>query len=1027
MLSVVSWDGGLDGTGTDWHEPVNWVGDELPGAADDVVVDAGYPDIVASGDVTIKSVTSDSPIEISGGSFSVAEPSTLSDLVVSNGTLTGDGVVTVTDTLSWSGGTMSGTGKTVLASGANGAISGTSANKIVGRTLENAGTIDYTGTRLYFGAQADEAGIIDNLASGQFNVTGEGDFDYSYIGAHAFNNAGTFTKSGEDTTTCFSGVAFNNPGTTAVQSGTLQLVNGGTADGSFNVNSGAMLDFAGGTYHFEDGWSLTGVGDTRLSAATLDIAAEGSVDVFVQIGGVLTGDGVVTVTDTLSWSGGTMSGTGKTVLASGANGAISGTSANKIVGRRLENAGTIDYTGTRLHFGAQADEAGIIDNLASGQFNVTGEGDFDYSYIGAHAFNNAGTFAKSGEDTTTRFSGVAFNNPGTTAVQSGTLQLVNGGTADGSFNVNSGAMIDFAGGTYHFEDGWSLAGVGDTRLSAATLDIAAEGSVDVFVQIGGVLTGDGVVTVTDTLSWSGGTMSGTGKTVLASGANGAISGTSANKIVGRTLENAGTIDYTGTRLHFGAQADEAGIIDNLASGQFNVTGEGDFDYSYIGAHAFNNAGTFAKSGEDTTTRFSGVAFNNPGTTAVQSGTLQLVNGGTADGSFNVNSGAMIDFAGGTYGLDATSSIVSAGTVRFSGGTTTVDGNYNVTDHNEIAGGIVTFNTDFSVPTLTQIGGVLTGDGVVTVTDTLSWSGGTMSGTGKTVLASGANGAISGTSANKIVGRRLENAGTIDYTGTRLHFGAQADEAGIIDNLASGQFNVTGEGDFDYSYIGAHAFNNAGTFAKSGEDTTTCFSGVAFNSTGSLQVQLGTLDLAGSIVLDGNTYFATQPGSSVLLDGDLVGDTLNADLFAPEGTTRLDGTSNSVSPTLLEVMGRDLGADAAGFVDNFAYGRLVVDSYNYIQLIDNADNAPGEGDEALYANELAVVSESTLDLNGHHVYVRAAQLDGTILGGSVHLLPDGGPMPRNTVVPGNIEQSGETDELDVFRSGRTRRDHLRRHR
>ena len=48
-----------------------------------------------------------------------------------------------------------------------------------------------------------------------------------------------------------------------------------------------------------------------------------------------------------------------------------------------------------------------------------------------NAFNNAGTFAKSGEGTTTSFSDVAFNSTGSTVVESGMLSFASGGTASG--------------------------------------------------------------------------------------------------------------------------------------------------------------------------------------------------------------------------------------------------------------------------------------------------------------------------------------------------------------------------------------------------------------------------------------------------------------------------------------------------------------------------------------------------------------------------------------------------------------------
>ena len=36
--AIIAWDGGPTGNGTDWLDPVNWAGDVLPGAGDDVFI-----------------------------------------------------------------------------------------------------------------------------------------------------------------------------------------------------------------------------------------------------------------------------------------------------------------------------------------------------------------------------------------------------------------------------------------------------------------------------------------------------------------------------------------------------------------------------------------------------------------------------------------------------------------------------------------------------------------------------------------------------------------------------------------------------------------------------------------------------------------------------------------------------------------------------------------------------------------------------------------------------------------------------
>ncbi|MEX2115039.1 MAG: hypothetical protein WD845_17730, partial [Pirellulales bacterium] len=71
VLAPVSWDGG--GDGVNWSDPINWSGDALPNSADDVTISVGGTITVthASGSTTIRSVTSDENLTISGGSLTV--------------------------------------------------------------------------------------------------------------------------------------------------------------------------------------------------------------------------------------------------------------------------------------------------------------------------------------------------------------------------------------------------------------------------------------------------------------------------------------------------------------------------------------------------------------------------------------------------------------------------------------------------------------------------------------------------------------------------------------------------------------------------------------------------------------------------------------------------------------------------------------------------------------------------------------------------------------------------------------------
>src|SRR4029078_4844665 len=79
---------------------------------------------------------------ISGDTVNFELEVTLGQLQFSNGTLQGAGAIDVTGLLAWSGGTMSGTGKTILEKGATGNWSG-AADKWLNRSMDNLGTVQW--------------------------------------------------------------------------------------------------------------------------------------------------------------------------------------------------------------------------------------------------------------------------------------------------------------------------------------------------------------------------------------------------------------------------------------------------------------------------------------------------------------------------------------------------------------------------------------------------------------------------------------------------------------------------------------------------------------------------------------------------------------------------------------------------------------------------------------------------------------------------------------------------------------------
>ncbi len=171
---------------------------------------------------------------------------------------------------------------------------------------------------------------------------------------------------------------------------------------------------------------------------------------------------------------------------------------------------------------------------------------------------------------------------------------------------------------------------------------------------------------------------------------------------------------------------------------------------------------------------------------------------------------------------------------------------------------------------------------------------------------------------------------------------------------------------------------------------------------------GSLSLNGTLRIDGMGAFVSRLPGKIWVNGNLLGNSQNASWYLPQDEVRLGGSGNSTSPQLLEVMSQDLSAAGAGLSDNFAYARLSLTNRTYVRLVDQSDNAVGADAEALYVGTLSVASGATLDLNGLHVYVRALDAAGTIVGGQVTLISDGGPIASGMPTPGSVAIQGEVD-------------------
>jgi hypothetical protein len=386
------------------------------------------------------------------------------------------------------------------------------------------------------------------------------------------------------------------------------------------------------------------------------------------------------------------------------------------------------------------------------------------------------------------------------------------------------------------------------------------------------------------------------------------------------------------------------------------------------------------------------------------GTLTL---GSSTTNSIINSGTMEATSGGTLDLGAAFATAQLGNVQASGGTVnltgTLTGNLALTaatgswnlDGGTIINGIYTTSGGSSLIIESGTFDGVTADAPVdlsqanaaslTVLDGVMLNSslliGNAAGTTYATVYFGSSNAVAGSLTTTGTGTVLFGGNTnntlYDYsnlTGTpaALTIGAGITIHGKNGTLSAAYPNgsIVNQGTIDADTPGgtltigtgsANALTNSGTLEATGGGTLTVGSPLT--------------ESAGSTLSDSAT-------SQINLGGNLIASNTGASSFQPLGNVTLNGSGTSSSPQTLEVMSADLGNVPAGFTNNFAYNALAISSGDYVSLVDQSHNSTGTGPEAVYVNSLSVPAGTTLNLNGLHVYARAAQVAGTVVGGSI---------------------------------------------
>ncbi|MEZ5301633.1 MAG: SBBP repeat-containing protein [Verrucomicrobiales bacterium] len=588
-----------------WFDPGNWASSDAPGTAPgmgaNVVITYGSPTIPGgeTAYLNLLQMWGSGTLNIFG---SVVVQRQLNLLA---GTI--NGLITLAPSSSsyWETATILGTmniqeGALLTVRGSGSKWLGYSATS---GTINNAGTILWDGEGSAagitgFGATAPAT--INNQPTGVIDIAGDGSplarWNNSQL---TLNNDGRIVKSAG------SGISDPNGG---------WIFNVGATSALENAVAGSRLQPSGVT-NLEAGAKFRGPGmiayrgGSTLNAPDGECVVEGGAifdldgaELFCPAGEAETFSLVTEDDAELRWSSGYL--TGNLAIPAGITWRVVST-GSKWLGYSsspgaIHNAGIIRWDGAGgatgiTGFGATA--AGTINNLPLARFYIEGDGDPFADWNSGNYFHNHGRIIKSAGSGTsklprwdfTSYAGSVIENAvgssilergsglpanlaaGTTFYGPGIIRLVGGATVNagsGSWNIVGGAVLDLAGMTLNCP-----------QVGSLSLDASGNGQV----------------------KWLEGYI--TGNLTIPAGVSLEVAGP-ASKWLGYsttpgTIHNAGIIRWDGLGgaaaiTGFGATA--AGAIDNLASGQFVIHGDGEPLADWNAGNYFYNHGRIIKTG-----------------------------------------------------------------------------------------------------------------------------------------------------------------------------------------------------------------------------------------------------------------------------------------------------------------------------------------------------------------------------------------------------------------------------------------------
>jgi fibronectin-binding autotransporter adhesin len=860
-------------------------------------------DSISDFDVIINSVTSPDSAPILNTSVTIdnltlntgatlgiqgASDLTLNDNVVNDGIITINSNNSNSSTMTFSGGTLSGTGTITLNSGGAGADVAGTLTQSSGHTINGYGDITAALTNNST-VDANVSGQAINLLTS--NMTNNSVMEATG-GGNLIINAITVTQ-----------------GTNGQFSASGSIV---ALDGGATISGGTLNTSSGGVFQA-----------TNSSTDTLaSVTNDGTFNIIgasdLNITGNLADNGVITVnsnnsnSSTMTFSGGTLSGTGTITLNSGGAGADVAGTLTQSSGHTINGYG--DITGALTNNSTVdanvSDQAITLEtsNMTNNSvMEATGGGDLVVDGITVTQ-GTSGQFSASGTSSIVALDGDATISGGTLNTSSGGIFQATNNSSDTLANVTNNGTFNIIGAsdlniTGNLADNGVIT-VNSNNSSSSTMTFS-----------GGTLSGTGTITlnsggagadVAGTLTQSSGhTINGFGEISAAFTNNGLVnaSATGGTLVVdGATTTNTSTMEATNGVLVFNnnvAVTNTGGTIDaasndvvlngaSITGGTLKATSP---NVILVQGATFNGLTITASSTVDVQGSFN---LTLTGSTLTNDGNIALNYNDSNFSTLQVNSNDLLTGSGSlTLDSSGTGAMISTGV----GDTLTQDVNHTINGYGEIS---AVFTNNGTVDASSNGNELILATSSMTNNKLMEATGGGILLISGITVTQGTNGQISASGTNSLVA--LEAGATISggtlNTSSGGIFQATSNSTDTLANVTNnGTFNIIGASNLN---ITGNLVNNGAITVNSNDSnvSTMTFSGGTLSGTGTITLNSGgtNADVAGTLTQSSGQTINGFGGITAALTNN---GTVNANV---SGQTINLLTSNMTNNSVMEATG-----------------------------------------------------------------------------------------------------------------------------